>query len=87
MDNNSRLNWQEAEEFLCGHGTRAREELEAGVPKGQKETIGVMGTFIILSVMMVSHVYMSKLIKLYTLTVHFAYVSYTSIKIFLKFFK
>ena len=35
---------------------RAREELEGRAPKGHKEALGMMGTFTIMSVTMVSHV-------------------------------
>ena len=67
--------WQEADHLLHGHGTRAGEVRERRIANHRKETVDkVMGIYIILTVVMVSHVYLYG--KTYQ-TVYFKYVSLT----------
>ena len=62
---------------VVGDG-RCRESQEEGVAKGQTLLFICGDSF------MEIYTHISKHIELYTLTVHFLYVNYTSIKLFLK---
>lgn len=80
------FNWREADESLPGHGARAREALEGRLPAGIKKLLGWwLSSLSWLWWWFPMCIPMSKLIQLYTLTVHFVYVNYTSINISKKF--